>query len=410
MSITGLDATTVTALRAQLTAAVDGLAPELLELSHAIGADPELAFDEHRAATRVAAVLGRHGFEVEVGAFGLPTAVAATYGDGEVTVAVVGEYDALPEVGHGCGHNLIAAAGVGAAVALAAVADRLGIRVRFLGTPAEELGGGKIVMLEAGAWNDATFSLMVHGGMAEQYSAVGLTTQAFERVVARFTGVAAHAAAAPHDGINAADAVTLAQVAIGLARQQLRAGTVVSSFVEEAGRATNIIPALGVLQVEMRAVDRAEWDRARAKVRDCLEAAALATGCTLEIELPEPPYDVLAQHEPLARLWDDELVARGYDVLSHHEMAAGSTDMANVSRYLPSIHPMIALRGSDAVPHTAGYAAAASSPAGDGAVVDGAIALALTAARAAADPALRAELLAAQAVRAPYPAVSPVAE
>lgn len=402
MTVVDITASTRITIEERIRTALTDVQDELIELSHAIGADPETAFEEHRAAARVGALLERHGFDTRVGAYGLPTAVEAVRGTGTVTVAVVGEYDALPGVGHGCGHNIIAAAGVGAAIALAAVADDIGIRVKFLGTPAEELGGGKIVMLEAGAWDDATFSLMVHGGGDDQYSAVGMGTQAFERIVATFTGAAAHAAAAPHDGVNAADAVTLAQVAIGLARQQLRAGTVVSSYVEEAGHATNIIPAIGILQVEMRAEKQDEWNRARARVRDCLHGAALATGCGLEITLPEPPYAALRQDERLATLWDSALDELGYDVLTHGGLAVGSTDMANVSHYLPAIHPMIALRGEPVVPHTVEFAAAAMSAAGDTAALDGALSLALTAARAASDPDLRRELLAAQDARSGY--------
>ncbi|WP_164863426.1 amidohydrolase [Agromyces sp. LHK192] len=390
--------------RALARAAVESHRDALVALSHAIGGDPELAFEEHRAAARVADVLEADGFAVTRGAYDLPTAVEAVYGSGDVTVAVVGEYDALPGVGHACGHNVIAGAGVGAAIGLRAVADRLGIRVKFLGTPAEELGGGKILMLQRGAWDDSTFSLMVHGGPWAQIASSGFATQAYERIIATFRGRAAHAAAMPHEGVNAGDAITLAQVGLGLLRQQLRKTIVVGSFVVSAGGATNVIPDTGVLEVEIRGNTDEEWRDARARVRRVLEGAALAAGCALEIEQPELPYAPLDSDADLSRLFDEAISGDlAYDLVPKPEgIAGGSTDMGNVSQYLPSIHPMIALLGVEAVPHHQSFAAAAVSPAGDRAVVDGAIALALTAVGAVEDDAVRERLLAAQAVRPRY--------
>ncbi|SFR90341.1 amidohydrolase [Agromyces sp. CF514] len=391
-------------LEASVTAAVEARRHELVALSHAIGEDPELAFEEHRAAERVAVALEANGFDVTRGAYGLPTAVEGVYGTGDVTVAVVSEYDALPGVGHGCGHNLIAAAGVGAAIGLRAVADELGIRVKLLGSPAEELGGGKILMLREGAWNDTTFSLMVHGGGADQYRTAPMTTMALERIIVRFTGVPAHAAAGPHEGVNAGDAATLTQVALGLLRQQLKRGTVLSSFVRNAGEAANIIPAHAELEIEMRSGNAEDWAVVRRRVRECLAGAAQATGCTLEIELPELPYGVLKQDERLAEHFDDVLRELGYEVKDLPDGPQGSTDMADVSQYLPAIHPMISIRGIDAnTPgHSPEYAALARTPEADVAVIDGAIGLALAAVRVAADPEHRAELIAAQAVRGPF--------
>ncbi|GAA1960182.1 amidohydrolase [Agromyces allii] len=392
-------------LEASVTAAIEARRDELVSLSHAIGEDPELAFEEHRAAERVAVALEANGFEVERGAYGLPTAVEGVYGSGDVTVAFVSEYDALPGVGHGCGHNLIAAAGVGAAIGLRAVADELGIRVKLLGSPAEELGGGKILMLREGAWNDTTFSLMVHGGGADQYRTAPMTTMALERIIVRFTGLPAHAAAGPHEGVNAGDAATITQVALGLLRQQLKRGTVLSSFVRNAGEAANIIPAHAELEIEMRAANAEDWAVVRRRVRECLAGAAQASGCTLEIELPELPYGVLKQDERLAEHFDDVLRELGYELRDlPHDAPSGSTDMADVSQYLPAIHPMIAIRGIDAATpgHSPEYAAIALTPAADRALLDGAIGLAVAAARVAANPEHRAELVAAQAARAPY--------
>ncbi|MFF2388658.1 M20 family metallopeptidase [Agromyces sp. NPDC058104] len=388
----------------RVRAVIEAERERIVALSHAIGADPELAFEEHRAAARVAEVLEAAGFAVEVGAYGLETAVEAVYGDGEVTVAVVGEYDALPGVGHACGHNIIAAAGVGAALGLKAVADELGFRVKFLGTPAEELGGGKILMLQRGAWDDATFSLMVHGGPFAQIATAGFASQAYERIRAEFTGRAAHAAAMPHEGVNAGDAVTLAQVGFGLLRQQLRKTVVVGSFVVEAGGATNVIPEHGVMEVEIRGNTEEEWNDARRRVRAVLEGAALAAGCALEVTQPELPYEPLRSDADLARLFDEAMVdGLGYELAPMPAgSAGGSTDMGNVSQYLPAIHPMIALIGVEAVPHHQSFAAAAVAPAGDTAAIDGALGLAFAAVSAVTDDAVRERLLTEQRARPPY--------
>ncbi|MFE6964864.1 M20 family metallopeptidase [Agromyces sp. NPDC057679] len=388
----------------RIRGAIEGERERIVGLSHAIGEDPELAFEEHRAAARVAELLDGAGFSVSTGAYGLETAVEAVYGEGEVTVAVVGEYDALPGVGHACGHNVIAAAGVGAALGLSVVADELGFRVKFLGTPAEELGGGKILMLQRGAWDDATFSLMVHGGPFAQIATAGFASQAYERIIGEFRGRAAHAAAMPHEGVNAGDAVTLAQVGFGLLRQQLRKSVVVGSFVVEAGGATNVIPERGVIEVEIRGNTDEEWNDARRRVRAVLEGAAIATGCELEITQPELPYAPLRNDADLARLFDAAMTEElGYELAPAPDgSAGGSTDMGNVSQYLPSIHPMIVLEGVEAVPHHQSFAAAALSPAGDRAAVDGALALALAAAAAVADDVVRERLLREQRARRPY--------
>ncbi|WP_054821101.1 amidohydrolase [Arthrobacter sp. JCM 19049] len=259
-------------IRDQILATIEQRQQQLLSLSHGISSHPELAFEEYWASSAVAELLENAGFAVQRAAYGLPTALEAVYGQGEFTVAVVGEYDALPEIGHGCGHNIIATAGVGAALALKPVADCLGLRIKFLGTPAEEIGGGKILMLQQGAWDDVDFSLMVHGNTGVQYRCLSQGTQAYELLDVTYTGRTAHAAAAPHEGINAGSAVTLAQVAFGLLRQQLKSSVVVSSFVVSGGTATNVIPGEAKLQVEIRATQSSDWEDARQRVRACLEA------------------------------------------------------------------------------------------------------------------------------------------
>lgn len=385
-------------------AAVLEAEPHLLELSHALSDDPELAFDEVRAAARVAAVLEDAGFTLTREAYGLPTAIEAVYGTGELTVVIACEYDALPGVGHACGHNIIAAAAVGAALGLAPLADELGLRLVLLGTPAEESGGGKILLLQRGAWDSAALSLMVHPSTAGQLPATGLVTFALEHVRVEFSGRAAHAAAAPQTGINAGDAITLTQVGLGLLRQQLPPATIVASRVVEAGVATNIIPDTGVMEIEIRGANAQEWNDVRARIRKVVEGAAIATGCTWSVEPTEVPYEPLTSDPDLADLWDGVLAEDlGYSSGSIPPgYVGGSTDMGNVSQYLPSIHPMLELKDVEATPHHADFAAAACSAAGDRAVVDGALGLAFTVAKAASLTELRARLLDLQAQRKPF--------
>jgi amidohydrolase len=377
--------------------------PQLVALSHEIHGYAELAFEEHRAAATLRRVLADAGFHVEAGVAGLPTAFTATYGTGDLVVGICAEYDALPDIGHACGHNIIATSAVGAALALARSADALGLTVNVLGTPAEEHGGGKVVMLEAGLFDDLTLALMVHPGTADVHPAQAVT-QGVSRHAATFTGRAAHAAAAPHRGVNAADAAVVSQVAIGLLRQQLPGTARVAAFVREGGQATNIIPERVVVDFEVRAFDLAEQRDVRERVLRCFQAGALATGCELQIEETEPEYAPLVQDPRLAERYAAALRTTGRAVIGTSSLTGGSTDMGNVSQYLPAIHPMVAVLGTEHVPHTHGFAADAVSAAGDDAAVDGAIAMALTVIGVAQDPALRHDLLAEQSRRAPYTA------
>ncbi|QTG81684.1 M20 family metallopeptidase [Arthrobacter crystallopoietes] len=365
-------------IRATIIRTVETCSHLLIELSKSIGNRPELAFEEFHAAAEIADVLENNGFDVTRSAYGLPTAVEAVYGNGDCTVAVLAEYDALPGIGHACGHNVIAGAAVGAVLALKPVAEELNLRIKLLGTPAEEKGGGKILMLERGAWDDTDFSLMVHGATGAQTPCASFRTQAYEHLAVTFTGRTAHAAAAPHEGVNAGDAATLAQVALGLLRQQLKPTVVVASFVVSGGAATNIIPGKTNLQVEIRAFDEDDWLDASARVRSCLEGAAIATGCQVVIEQTEIPYAPMRQHDDIAAYWDNNIEQLGYTLETTGGMGSGSTDMGNISQFLPAIHPCITFANCDAVPHTIEFAQAAVSQTGDTAMIDGAKALALT--------------------------------
>jgi amidohydrolase len=374
---------------------------DLVELSHSIHAEPELAFAEHRSCAKAQKLAAERGFAVTAAAGGLDTAFRADFGSGPLTVGVCAEYDALPEIGHACGHNIIAASAVGAALALADVADELGLRISLLGTPAEEFGGGKVVMLKAGVFDDVTVAVMVHPGPVDIAAARSLTLSAV-RVVYR--GKEAHASAAPYLGVNAADAATVAQVAIGLLRQQLAPGQQVHGIVSDGGQVANVIPGHTELQYTMRAPYAALLADLEAKVGDCFLAGAVATGCEYHVEQAEPMYDALNPDPWLAEAVRAEMTRLGRSPLAKEYEAAvplGSTDMGNVTQALPGIHPMVAVDAGGASLHQPDFTAAAVGPSADKAVLDGAIMLARTVVRLAETPDERDRVLAAQAQRAP---------
>jgi amidohydrolase len=391
---------TLTEAKARAAAEVEERRPQLIALSHAIHANPELSWEEHASAALVADALRDSGFDVTVGAYGVATAVEAVYGTGDLTVAVCAEYDALPGIGHGCGHNVIAAAGVGAALALAPLAEAAGLRVKLLGTPAEEHGGGKVAMLVAGAWEDVDFSMMVHGMTGADVSAGGYASTAVDRFAVTFHGKTAHAAAFPEQGVNAAAAATLAQTALALLRQHVPKQANLNAFISDGGEATNIIPDRTVLQVELRAQEIDVWRELKRRVLACFEGAAIATGCTWAWAPTEHPYAPVLPDQTLAGLWDRNLEGRGRAIVPFpNGVAGGSTDMGNVTQVLPAIHPLIAFLGEEGPAHNPGFTASAITPAADDAIVDSAIAMAWTVLDVALTPELRADFRARTAAR-----------
>ncbi|MDR6987499.1 amidohydrolase [Paenarthrobacter nitroguajacolicus] len=388
-------------LRNAVRGAVSAVETTILELSHTIHELAEISWEEHESAAAVAAVLRDGGFDVTESAYGVPTAIEAVYGSGELTVVICAEYDALPEVGHACGHNMIAAAGVGAALALKPVADAAGLRVKLLGTPAEEHGGGKISLLKAGAWEDAAFSLMVHGMTGVERSASAFGMAAVERFEVQFKGSEAHAAAAPDKAINAGAAASLALMNMAVLRQHLPENANINAFISHGGGATNVIAGDATVQVEVRAGDVEVWRDLKRRVLACFEGAAIATGCAWTHRQTEHPYAPLSTHGRLGRVWDANMELVGRQVDPTPVFGGGSSDMGNVSQVIPSVHGMVVVRNSAAVPHHPDFTADAASPEADAAVLDGATVLALTVLDAALDPSLRAELLEAQASREP---------
>ncbi|HZD69020.1 MAG TPA: M20 family metallopeptidase [Actinomycetes bacterium] len=364
----------------------------LLDLSHRIHAHPELAMQEERACTWLCEYLAEAGLTVQQDVGGLPTAFAARGGPGPLRVVVCAEYDALPAIGHACGHNIIAAMAAGAGLGLAAVAAEVGLEVTVLGTPAEESVGGKITLLEKGAFAGAHAAMMVH---PHPLDVVELPIIAVNQLNVRYLGREAHAAGFPELGVNAADAMVVAQTAIGLLRQHLRPTDRVHGIVIKGGDAPNVVPALAEGVWLVRATDLAGLEEVEAKVRRCFEAGALATGAQLEVSPDHPPYAEMHHDPGLAAAYrrNAEALGRSFIDASAVQRAAGSTDMGNVSLALPSIHPSIGIDSLPATNHQPAFTAHCVSPAADKAVVDGAVAMAWTAIDAATDQRLRDRLM-----------------
>jgi amidohydrolase len=377
--------------------AVRSATDALVDLSHRIHAHPELGFEEEQSARWVGGALDDAGYDVTPGVGGLPTALTATVGSGPLHVGICAEYDALPGVGHACGHNLIASMAVGAAIGLAGVADDLGLRVTIFGTPAEEGGGGKIEMLDAGLFDGVHLALMAHPGPADSMEIHPL---AVAHALVRYRGRTAHAAAYPEQGINAADAFTVAEVGIGLLRQHLPSHMRLHGIRTRSGDAPNIVPDFAEGRWYVRADTLAELAGIEERVWDCFRAGALATGATLELEMESPHYSEMVNDADLvaafrahwARLKGTVAMPPGAD--APMAMARASTDMGNVSLVIPSIHPYLGIDSGKAVNHQAEFAAHCATPTADAVLIDGAVALACTAADAATDTALRDRLLA----------------
>lgn len=390
-------------LRERVQARIEGAAKELTELSHDIWAHPELAFEEHYAAEVCAKVLGNAGFNVTLGVGDLPTAFVAEYGSGPLVVGICSELDALPAVGHACGHNMIAASGVGAGIGLTAVADELDLTVRVYGTPAEEGGGGKIIMLQNGAFDGVHFSMMVHPAPTERAGINTLATTSFEY---HFSGHPAHASAAPEKGINAADAITIAQVAVGLLRQQLPKGDQVHGIVIDGGDATNIIPHRTAAKFQLRSPTVERLRDLVPRVHACFEAGALATGATLETKPTRIPYTEFAPDDELIELYQANAEALGRTFAPPDVDGGGSTDMANLSLLMPTIHPMLGLDAGDSINHQVEFAKLCRTPEADRTTIEGAIAMAWTTVDAALNDTMRQRFLAGDTTyggRSDYP-------
>ncbi len=382
--------TDVGQLKGEVCEAVEGMRDALLALSHAIHAKPELAFQERHAAALLTDALRDAGLEVESGAYGLETAFAAEFGAEQgPCVAVLAEYDALPEIGHACGHNLIAASGVGAGLALAALSDRLPGRVRVLGTPAEERGCGKELMARSGALEGVDAAMMMH---PSSVNLVSMPCICMAEVEARYTGKAAHAAAMPEQGVNALDALVIAYQGIAALRQHITAGERVHGIITDGGQAPNIVPERAIGRFYVRAPSQPELEALKRRVEGCFRAGAEATGAGLELGWDQADYLDIRYNAPLAEAFRanaEELGREFFPIEKLPSSVQGSTDMGNVSHRVPSIHPMLAAAPLTCTIHNPEFAKWAGSELGDAAALDGAKALAMTALDFLADADLR---------------------
>jgi amidohydrolase len=371
---------TADGLKRRVCDSIDESRDLLLGLSHEIHAHPELAFHERHASTLLVETLGQAGLEVQAGAYGLETAFVAEFGaPGAPCVALAAEYDALPEIGHACGHNIIAAASVGAALALAELGDGLPGRVRLLGTPAEERGGGKEILARAGALDGVDAAMMVHPAGVDL---VTMPSLAIAVVDVSYRGVAAHASAMPWRGANALDALVLAYQAIAQLRQHIRPTERIHGIITDGGSAPNIVPESSAGQFYVRARNAEDLGALKDRVAACFRGGAEATGTEVEIAWGEADYLDLLTSWPLAACYQQNAEALGRSFFPYEKLPPGfqgSTDMGNFSYRVPTIQPMISAAPQSCTIHNAEFTKWAISERGDRAAIDGAKALAMTA-------------------------------
>jgi amidohydrolase len=367
----------LSAVKERIKGEVEARAAVLVDASHQIHAHPELNYEEHFAHDLLTSVLVGEGLAVEEHAFGLETAFVARAGTSGPTIAVLCEYDALPGIGHACGHNIIATAGLGAGLAAAAVAEEVGGRVVVLGTPAEEGGGGKILMAQRGAFDGVDAALMVHPAGAELPR---MEVIAVQEVAATYTGEAAHAAAFPHRGRNALDAAVLGYLNVAALRQHIRPNERVHGIITEGGDKPNIVPARARTEWMVRSGSIRTLAPLKERVEACLRAGAAAAGCEVDIAWKAVVYADMLDNAVMLDAYTANAAALGRTMADPDPavVVVGSTDMGNVSYLVPAIHPMIQAAPLGVPIHTPDFEGHAVSEPGDRAVVDGAIALAWT--------------------------------
>jgi len=367
---------------------IDAHRDQLIELSLRIHANPETAFQEAKAAGWLSDYLEAEGFAVERGICRLDTAFRASYGDGRPRVAFLAEYDALAGIGHGCGHNIIAAASVGAAVAVKSIIPETGGTVAVIGTPAEEAAGGKVFMASRGAFDDLDVAMLVHPGNRD--AAVTYALACLELSVQYF-GRAAHAAARPEAGVNALDALVIAYNSVSALRQHIRESARIHGIITDGGQAVNVVPERSAGSFLLRAEDDDYLEELKEKVLACFRAGAEATGARLEYRWGEEArYRAMRSNRALAEAFRCNMETLGRQVQeSDSRRSLGSTDMGNVSVLVPAIHPTVAIAPPDIPVHTPEFRELSASEAGHRGLLDAAKAMAMTAVDVLLDADLR---------------------
>ena len=363
-------------LKLEVRQSIESRKQQLIELSLNIHDNPELGFKEEKAATWLTRYLEGNGFHVERGVAGLATAFRAVYGQGSPKIALLAEYDALPKVGHGCGHNIIGVSAVGAGVASKHAIDRLGGSVVAMGTPGEEVLGGKIDMVKAGAFKEVDVAMIVHPDTRNTPTQEALAASTLE---VEFFGRPAHAAGQPHKGINALDAMVLAFTSINSLRQHIRGDARIHGIITDGGEAPNIVPAHSAATFLVRALDDDYLAELKDRVLNCFTGASMASGARLEYRWQNRTYAPMNNNMTLAGLFRQNLESLGRNVEDFDRRSGlGSTDMGNVSQVVPSIHPTIAIAPHEVLLHTPEFAAATISEAGHSGLLDAAKAMAMT--------------------------------
>jgi amidohydrolase len=363
-------------LKSKIKDDVESQRQQLIQMSLSIHDNPELGFKEEKASAWLASYLEDNGFRVERGIARLATAFQATYGQGSPRIALLAEYDALPKIGHGCGHNVIGVSAVGAAVASKSVIDQLGGSVVVMGTPGEEGFGGKIDMVKAGAFKGIDVAMIVHPNTRNMPTEEALACSTLE---AEFFGRPAHAAGQPHKGINALDAMILAFTSVNSLRQHIRGDARVHGIITDGGEAPNIVPAHSAAVFLVRALDDDYLAELKDKVLNCFAGASVASGARLEYKWRDRTYAPMKNNMILAGLFKQNLESLGRHVEAFDpRFGLGSTDMGNVSQVVPSIHATIAIAPGEVLLHTPEFAAAAVSQAGQQGLLDAAKAMVMT--------------------------------
>ena len=376
-------------LKAAVIADVDARYPQLAALSKRLHDHPEVAFEERRSSAWLVDFLVKNGFDVESGICNLETAFRGSYGDGRPAVAFLAEYDALPGLGHACGHNLIAVSAVAAGLASRKAVDSLGGRVCVFGTPGEELYGGKAVMAAAGAFDGVDAAMLAHPGGGNR---VLMSTLACENLNVEFEGVAAHAAAAPELGISALESMILSFNAINSLRQHIRASERINGVITDGGEAANIVPARAAANFIVRAENGVLLDALKKRVIDCFAGAARATGAKLKYSWGER-YEAMVSNVALAKLFHENMRSLGRPVsLGENTVLNFSTDVGNVSQLVPTIQPLVAIAPDGVMIHTPKFARAAATEGALRCLLDAAKAMAMTAVDLLSSPATLAKV------------------
>lgn len=372
-----LDTKQIAELKAQVVADIDRRAADLIAASHDIHAHPELNFEEHFAHELLTSMIERNELPVTRKAYGLDTAFETKIGTHGLDVAVLCEYDALPGIGHACGHNVIAAAGLGAGLALAQVAEHAGGRLTLMGTPAEEGGGGKVEMARAGAFKGLAAAMMVHPADRDL---ARMNAIAIQQLIVRYYGQAAHAAVSPHLGRNALDAAVLGYMNVAALRQHIRPTERIHGIFTKAGEKANIVPREAETSWYVRSDTIETLQPLKARVAACVESSAVATDCRAELHWEINAYADIVDNIPLLDAYAENSTSLGRPLTSAFMpgTGGGSTDMGNVSYLTPTIHPMLQVSPRGVSLHSPQFAEYTASKEADKAVLDGAKIMAMT--------------------------------